>query len=108
MNTITLTAPSAWASYLINGDASGIEDAEQAQADAWIEHVGMGSPVGCEDAGFIHHHDARQFAHCAADCQTYTFYDHNAPGDEVRESQHELASATYQQLDWLGRSLDEI
>jgi len=43
------------------------------EADAWIEHVGMGSPVDCKDAGFIHYHDARLFAPYGADCQTYTF-----------------------------------
>jgi hypothetical protein len=29
------TAPSFWALYLVNGDASGLTDAEQAAADAW-------------------------------------------------------------------------
>jgi hypothetical protein len=53
------TAPSCWASYLINGDDSGIEPDEKAQADAFIEWVGAGDPVSCEDAGFVHHHDAR-------------------------------------------------
>ena len=26
-----------WASYLINGDASGLEDYEQAECDAWLK-----------------------------------------------------------------------
>lgn len=30
------TAPAAWASYFVNGDASGITDTERAQADAWL------------------------------------------------------------------------
>lgn len=71
---VNLTAPSHWASYLINGDASGLEDDEQAQCDAWIESVGLGAPVSCEDAGFIHHHDAYNVMPLGADCQTYTFY----------------------------------
>ena len=66
------TAPSAWASYLINGDASGLDDGEEDAVDAWIESLGWGSPTDCEDAGFIAYHDAHQFA-LAADCQTYSF-----------------------------------
>ena len=75
MNTVTLTAPSEWASYLINGDASGLNDAEIAACDAWIDDIGVGAPVGCEDAGFINWHDARLFAPFAADCQAYTFWE---------------------------------
>lgn len=29
--------PVYWASYLVNGDASGMEDKEQAQVDAWLQ-----------------------------------------------------------------------
>jgi hypothetical protein len=66
-------APSAWASYLINGDASGLSDGEQAQIDAWIDAEGLGSPVSCEDHGFTNSHDAYQFCPLAADCQNYQF-----------------------------------
>ena len=66
------TAPSSWASYLINGDASGLHPADIAAADAWIESLAFGSPVSCEDAGFVGYHDAREFA-LATDCQTYDF-----------------------------------
>ena len=31
----TLTAPAAWSSYLVNGDASGLSAFERASADAW-------------------------------------------------------------------------
>jgi len=68
----TATAPSAWASYLINGDASGLDDGEDKLVDAWLESLNWGLPCGCEDAGFIHWHDARQYA-LPADCQTYEF-----------------------------------
>lgn len=73
MTVESYTAPSAWASYFINGDASGIDDDEQALADKWIEWVGSGAPVDCEDAGFIHYHDAYNVMPLAADCQTYSF-----------------------------------
>lgn len=69
----TATAPSSWASYLINGDASGIDDVEKAQADAWVARKGLGMPVACEDAGFCWHHDASDESPFGADCQTYIF-----------------------------------
>ncbi|MEY9235376.1 hypothetical protein ABIF78_007699 [Bradyrhizobium japonicum] len=70
-DTVTGTAPSHWASYFINGDASGMEDEEIAQADAFAAWLG-GSIVDCEDAGFMRYHDAQPFGTLAADCQTYT------------------------------------
>jgi hypothetical protein len=71
----SLTAPSAWASYLINGDASGIDDDDKAAADAWIAREGKGMPVSCYDAGFMRNHDAWQEMPLAADCQHYEFAD---------------------------------
>jgi hypothetical protein len=72
MQLATLTAPTAWASYLINGDASGLEDAEVTTINVWLTAEGVGYCVNCTDAGFLSHHDASGFA-LAADCQTYTF-----------------------------------
>lgn len=72
METITATAPSHWAPYLINGDDSGLDARELLTIDAWLANSGLGMPVSCEDAGFCWHHDAMPFA-LAADCQTYTF-----------------------------------
>lgn len=74
-NVVKCTAPSHWASYFINGDDSGLEPEEKKQADAWLQHIGMGYPVSCEDAGFIHSHDARAVGALPADCQEYTFLD---------------------------------
>ncbi len=71
-NVETATAPSHWASYLINGDATGLDEGEDKLVDQWVESLGWGSPCGCEDAGFISWHDARQFA-LPADCQVYEF-----------------------------------
>lgn len=73
LQVMTATAPSHWASYLINGDASGMEGEEQAQCDAWIEREGLGLPVSCDDAGFMTWHDARTECPLASDCQEYTF-----------------------------------
>ena len=73
MNVYKLTAPSAWASYLLNGDDSGIDPQEKAQANAWIEREGLGLPVSCEDAGFRWHHEAYNECPLGADCQEYVF-----------------------------------
>ena len=73
MNVIKLTAPAAWACYLIDGDASGLTDEELRECDAWLASVGLGGPVDCEEEGFKHWHDARMFAPYAADCALYTF-----------------------------------
>ena len=37
IKTISLDLPSFWASALINGDESGLEDEEQEQLDAWTK-----------------------------------------------------------------------
>jgi len=41
LNFITITGPAYWASYFINGDASGLTDEERAQADRWLEREGV-------------------------------------------------------------------
>lgn len=72
----TFTAPSSWASYLINGDDSGITDEEQAWADEFVRHIGAGSPVDCEDAGFKWTCDAMglcPMTRLGGDMSTYTF-----------------------------------
>ena len=74
MKKLQLTAPSAWAPFLINGDASNLSSHEKNKADDWILELKMGAPFGCEDAGFLHVHNAYGFWPFAADCQTYTFY----------------------------------
>ena len=74
LETVTYTAPAEWASYLINGDASGLEDNDIAECDAWLEDImapGMYGPVDCEDMGFCQSCDAvRQFV---GDVCEYTF-----------------------------------
>ena len=73
MPNIILTAPSAWASYLINGDSSGIESIDVEQCDAWIARCDIGLPHDCNDAGFRWHHDADVECPVGADCQHYVF-----------------------------------
>ena len=73
MDVINATAPSHWASYLINGDSSGIDQSNVDATDQWIERQGMGLPVSCEDAGFMWTHDACVECPLGSDCQTYVF-----------------------------------
>lgn len=73
MTVYEITAPSHWASYLINGDASGMDEADIEACDAWIAREGLGAPVSCEDAGFMRRHDAYLECPLGADCQTYAF-----------------------------------
>lgn len=75
MKIITLTAPSHWASYLINGDASGLDDCDINDCDRWLKaEFGRGgfSCVDAIHAGFIRWHDAGHYA-LAADCSEFTF-----------------------------------
>lgn len=73
LRRLTITAPSHWASYLINGDDSGLDPEEKAACDAWITREGVGMPVSCDDAGFCRHHDAYNEMPLGADCQDYVF-----------------------------------
>lgn len=75
---LQFVAPSAWASYLINGDASGIDSSEKHAAHTFVNRIGCGFPVDANDAGFVRVHDAWAECPLSADCQTYTF--HNTPG----------------------------
>ncbi len=67
------TAPSAWASYLVNNDSSGITPEEKKAADEFVAGIGMGAAVSCEDDGFSWNHDAWHVYPYGADCQKYTF-----------------------------------
>jgi len=37
MASYTIKGAAHWASYLINGDASGLTELERVQADAWVD-----------------------------------------------------------------------
>jgi hypothetical protein len=66
MNFETVTAPAYWASYLVNGDASGITPEEKAHADAWREREGVLNVVSCEEESrFTRHY---QLYDPLADC----------------------------------------
>ena len=51
--------PAPWASYLVNGDASGLETGEQERIDAFLKSEGLPTPIDCEsEASFCHSCDA--------------------------------------------------
>lgn len=51
--------PAPWASYLMNGDASGLETGERERIDAFLKSEGLSDPVDCEsEASFCHSCDA--------------------------------------------------
>lgn len=49
MTTETVKMPAAWASYLINGDASGLEPGERPKIDAYLKAQKIGDVLACED-----------------------------------------------------------
>lgn len=72
LETVTATAPAHWASYLVNGDDSGLEPEEKRQAAKFAAWLGAW-PVDCSEAGFMWTHDAmRVCGALAAECESYT------------------------------------
>ena len=54
IKTDTVAGSAYWASYLINGDASGIEDRDIALADAWLASLPEGAHVvSCDDEAYF-------------------------------------------------------
>lgn len=73
----TYTLPAYWASYLINGDASGISEHDKAQCDAWLAYERSGAAslnvVSCEPGTiYSRSHDAEPFTGpTLAECAKY-------------------------------------
>jgi hypothetical protein len=72
---MTLTAPSHWASAIVNGDYSGLEPLDVKHLNTWLALQGLSFAdcLSCEDADFMWKHDAAGVTGTGADCQTYTF-----------------------------------
>jgi len=50
IKTETFELPDYWASYLINGDAYGLDDREQRKIDRWLEsRPELGGCLSCDD-----------------------------------------------------------
>jgi hypothetical protein len=84
METTTATAPAYWASYLINGDASGIDDDDREACDSWLESLDGWYVVGVADdddgepmeAYFARSHDASDYSPLAGDVLEYVLHRH--------------------------------
>lgn len=79
VETIQYTLPTYWASALINGDESGLEQEDQDALGAFIQHMlqehGQCHCVDCtEEPEFTRYHDARPYGVLACDCLEYTFH----------------------------------
>jgi hypothetical protein len=66
-SVIEYDLPAYWASYLINGDDSGIEGKDQYEADKFLAERNLPSPVSCEPAGI------GRFNGVMCDLETYSF-----------------------------------
>jgi hypothetical protein len=53
MQSITFLLPTHWASYLINGDASGYTDEEETEIVQWLVCNAPGPCIDCSDMGFL-------------------------------------------------------
>lgn len=71
MDTIEYTLPEFWASYLVNGDASGLSDNEQEEIDAFLKNENVGFCLTCsEEPFFAWRHDGGPLG---ATCLEYVF-----------------------------------
>ena len=66
MKIETYSLPAFWASALINGDFSGLEDGDAAILRIWLaQHPELGGCLSCTDEpGFRKHHDAPEVLAC--------------------------------------------
>lgn len=75
MNYDTYILPSYWASYIINGDASGLDNVELDIIKQWEKAAGvkLQSCLGCSDEEqFIRHHSVYPEV-LACNCLEYYF-----------------------------------
>ncbi len=66
-SVITHDLPAYWASYLINGDDSGINFTDKVEADHFLKFRNLPSPVSCEPAGI------GRYNGLMCDLETYSF-----------------------------------
>jgi hypothetical protein len=78
MTMIELTLPMFWASALVNGDETGLDDLEQEQLDDFVNDMiityGTCLCVGVkDDPVFTSYHDANEYGVLATDCAIFVF-----------------------------------
>lgn len=57
LDVLEFTLPAYWASYLINGDSSGIDDDDKAAADRFLQENNLPAPVSCSDESWFSWHN---------------------------------------------------
>ncbi len=67
----TYILPAYWASYLINGDDSGISDTDKKNADFFLEYNNLGLPLSCSEESFFKW--GNDFDTMGGDVLEYTF-----------------------------------
>lgn len=71
LTPVNYTLPAFWASYLINGDDSGLEHSERREANLFIAEHDLPFPVSCSDESwFSWRNDATLLG---GDVMEYTF-----------------------------------
>ena len=73
LKIIQVIAPSVWASYLINGDASSLNQEDIEACDNFVASLPVKNCIDCTDCGFLNLHDAYEFMPLGGDCAEYTF-----------------------------------
>lgn len=76
METSTYKLPAHWASALMNGDYTGLNEQDEEQLMRVIAGEDLCDPVDCSDEPeFMKYHDAQPYGVLACDCLTFTFPD---------------------------------
>lgn len=65
------TLPIYWASYLINGDSSGMDENEIKEIDAYLSKYPHHYCIGVQECGFQWRNDANNLG---AECGDFVFY----------------------------------
>lgn len=73
LTTQLYTLPAPWAPYLVNGDASSLEDDEVAVIDAWLTRVSPGHLLTCSEEPFFSWHNDGPTPNVGGDMLEYEF-----------------------------------
>ena len=74
METTTYWLPAHWASALVNGDFTGLDEDDEEALMRVIAGEQLPDPIACGDEPeFRKYHDAQPYGVLACDCLEYTF-----------------------------------
>lgn len=76
MKTATYTLPTHWASALINGDWSGLDEHDEEALTRVMHGEALPDCLDVhDDSTFCKYHDAQPYGVLACDCSTFVFSD---------------------------------